>query len=138
MTRRELIERYNAAWNAHDLAAISALHTADVVFENHTASERAEGEEDVRRHIGTILDAWPDLTFETRRFHDGPEHAVCEWTATATHARPVRRDGAVAKPTGRRITWRGVDVFTIRDGRIARKDVYSDSVTILRAVGLID
>ena len=61
-----LIERYNAAWNDHDLAAISALHA-------------------------------PDVVFETRRFYDGPEHAVCESTA------------------------------------IARKDVYSDSVTILRA-----
>jgi ketosteroid isomerase-like protein len=108
------------------------------VFENHTASERAEGEADVRRHIGAILDAWPDLTFETRRYHDGPDHAVCEWTATATHTRPVSRAGAVAQPTGRRITWRGVDVFTIRDGGIARKDVYSDSVAILRAVGLIE
>jgi steroid delta-isomerase-like uncharacterized protein len=138
MNGRELIERYNAAWNAHDLAAISAVHAADVVFENHTASERAEGRDDVRRHIGAILDAWPDLTFETRRLHEGTEHAVCEWTATATHVRPVRRDGAVAPPTGRRITWRGVDVFTIRDGCIVRKDVYSDAVTILRSVGLID
>jgi hypothetical protein len=43
----------------------------------------------------------------------------------------------VAPPSGRRITWPGVDVFTIRDERIARKHVYSDGVTILRAVGLL-
>ena len=40
---------------------------------------------------------------------------MSEWTATATRA-----DGAV-------IEWDGVDVFPLRDGKIARKDVYSSS-----------
>ena len=40
---RETIGRYNDAWNAHDLDAIIALHAPDMVFENHTAGERAEG-----------------------------------------------------------------------------------------------
>ena len=38
------IARYNDAWNAHDLDAIMAMHAPDMVFENHTAHERAEGE----------------------------------------------------------------------------------------------
>jgi steroid delta-isomerase-like uncharacterized protein len=136
MTTSELLERYNAAWNAHDLDAITALHTGDMVFENHTAGERAEGD-DVRAHIAAIFDAWPDLAFATRRAYDGPGHAVCEWTASATHTQPMRRGDLVAQPSGARLSWEGVDVFTLRDGLIARKDVYSDSVTILRAVGLL-
>ena len=40
---RALIDRYNDAWNAHDVDAICALHAPDMVFENHTAGERAEG-----------------------------------------------------------------------------------------------
>ena len=40
----EAIDRYNDAWNAHDLDAIVALHAPDMVFENHTAGEVAEGE----------------------------------------------------------------------------------------------
>jgi hypothetical protein len=35
------------------------------------------------------------------------------------------------------VSWRGVDVFTIVDWRISRKDVYSGSVTILRELGLL-
>lgn len=136
MTNRELIERYNACWNRHDLDAILALHTPDMVFENHTAGERAAGAE-VRDHIAGIFESWPDLGFETRRLHTGPDHAVCEWTATATHTRRMQRGELVAEPTGQRLSWRGVDVFTIRDERIARKDVYSDSVTILRELGLL-
>ncbi len=37
------IERYNEAWNAHDLDAIVSFHAPRMVFENHTAGERAEG-----------------------------------------------------------------------------------------------
>ena len=136
MTTRDLIEHYNAAWNARDVEAIVAFHTPDVVFENHTAGELAVGDE-VRDHIAGIFETWPDLAFRTRRLHTGPDHAVCEWIATATHSRTMRRGDLVAEPTGRRVSWRGVDVFTIHGDRIARKDVYSDSVTILRELELL-
>ena len=107
-----MIERYNDAWNAQDLDAILALHAADMVFENHTAGERAEGDE-VREHIATIFANWPDLSFAGRRLYARDGLVVSEWTATAT------------APDGRRLTWDGVDVFPCEDGRIVRKDIYS-------------
>ena len=107
-----MIERYNDAWNAQDLDAILALHAADMVFENHTAGERAEGD-GVREHIATIFANWPDLSFAGRRLYARDGLVVSEWTATAT------------TPDGRRLTWDGVDVFPCEDGRILRKDVYS-------------
>jgi uncharacterized protein (TIGR02246 family) len=58
-----LINRYNEAWNRHDLDAISSLHSLDVVFHNHTAGERAEGAEAVADHIAGIFSGWPDLSF---------------------------------------------------------------------------
>jgi steroid delta-isomerase-like uncharacterized protein len=131
------IGRYNDAWNAHDLDAIVAMHAPGMVFENHTAGERAEGEA-VREHIGAIFAAWPDLAFTTRRLYVRDDLVVQEWTATATHGREMRRGDIVAPPTGRRIEWVGLDVIPFSDGLIARKDVYSDSVSILRQVGLLD
>ena len=110
---RELIARYNDAWNRHDLDALCALHAPAIVFENHTAGERAEGKA-VRDHIGGIFAAYPDLRFSTRSLRTSDDFAVCEWTATTT------RDGS-------QIEWDGVDVFPIRDGLILRKDVYSAS-----------
>ena len=50
------IDRYNAAWNAHDVDAIMAMHAPDMVFANHTAGESAQGE-DVRAHIASIVPA---------------------------------------------------------------------------------
>ncbi|HKC78230.1 MAG TPA: nuclear transport factor 2 family protein [Gaiellaceae bacterium] len=110
MNARDLIERYNAAWNAQDLDAIHGLHDPDIVFHNHTADERAEGAAAVREHIASIFRNNPTLRFSTRSLHVGDDFAVCEWTVS----------------TGS-MEWDGVDVFPLKDGRILRKDVYSSS-----------
>jgi len=111
---QRIVERYNDAWNAHDVDAIVELHAPGMVFENHTAGERVEGD-DVRGHIARIFERWPDLTFRGRRLYAADGLVVSEWTATATD-----RDG-------RKLEWDGVDVFPFRDGLILRKDVYSSS-----------
>jgi steroid delta-isomerase-like uncharacterized protein len=133
----EAIGRYNEAWNAHDLDAIMSMHAHDMVFENHTAGESAQGDA-VREHVGAIFETWPDIHFETRRLYVRDGVVTQEWTATATHSNTMRRGDLVAEPTGKKIEWRGVDVIPFEDGQIKRKDVYSDSVSILRQVGLLD
>lgn len=112
---RKLIDAYNDAWNNQDLDVVMSMHTDDTVFENHTAGERADGIAAVRAHIGGIFERWPSLRFRGRNLYVAEDFAVSEWTATAT------------RDDGRTIEWDGVDVFPIRDGKIARKDVYSAS-----------
>ena len=114
MNVTELIERYNDAWNRQDLDAIHALHHPEIVFDNHTAGERAEGPAAVRKHIGRIFENNPTMRFTTRSLQAGQDFAVCEWTLN------LEKDG-------QKLEWDGVDVFPIRNGLIARKDVYSAS-----------
>ena len=118
---RELIERYNAAWNAQDLDAIDVLHHSDIVFHNHTADERAEGAAAVRDHIAAIFRNNPDIAFRGRRLYARDGLVVNEWTATVTRE-------------GRKLEWDGIDVFPIEDGKIKRKDVYS-GYGVARVVG---
>jgi steroid delta-isomerase-like uncharacterized protein len=108
------IERYNEAWNRHDLDAIAAMHAPDFVFQNHTAGEVAAGEA-AREHIAAIFRNWPDLSFRGRRLYVREGLVVNEWTATATAS------------DGRRLEWDGVDLFPFENGLIKRKDVYSAS-----------
>ena len=129
------IDRYNAAWNDHDVDAIVSMHAPDVVFANHTAGESAEGDE-VRSHIAAIFETWPDIEFSTRRMYLRDGLVVQEWKARATHSRLMRRGDLVAEPTGRQVEWVGMDVIPFEDGLVKRKDVYSDSVSIMRQVGL--
>ena len=133
----EAIGRYNEAWNTQDLDTIMAMHAPDMVFANHTAGESASGEE-VRAHIASIFASWPDLRFDTRRLYVRDGLVVQEWTATATHTETMRRGDLKAAPSGRTISWDGIDSIPFEDGLVKRKDVYSDSVSILRQVGLLD
>ena len=108
------IERYNDAWNNHDVEAILTFHAPGMVFENHTAGERVEGA-DVGPHIARIFENAPDLTFRGRRLYIRDGLVVSEWTATMTDQE------------GRRVEWDGIDVFPFENGLILRKDVYSSS-----------
>jgi hypothetical protein len=85
-----------------------------MVFENHNAGERAEGDA-VRAHIGSIFANWPDLRFAGRATYVGDDFVVQEWTATATH------------PSGKQVSWEGLDVLPFEDGLIKAKIVYSNA-----------
>jgi steroid delta-isomerase-like uncharacterized protein len=110
---REKIERYNDAWNRHDVDAIVALHAPDFVFHNWTANEQVEGDA-VRDHVARIFRNTPSLRFTGRRLYARDGLVVSEWTAHA------ERDG-------KQVEWDGIDVFPFENGLIKRKDVYSSS-----------
>ena len=108
------IERYNDAWNAQDVETILSFHAPGMVFENHTAGDRVEGDA-VGPHIAGIFERNPDLRFTGRRLYARDGLVVSEWTATATNR------------AGQRVEWDGIDVFPFENGLILRKDVYSSS-----------
>ena len=114
-----------------------AMHAPDMVFDNHTAGESASGEEVRAPHRRDLRD------LARHRFDDPPPLrprglVVQEWTATATHAK--RCAAATSSPSrpASAVEWDGLDVIPFEDGLVKRKDVYSDSVSILRQVGLLD
>jgi len=123
---QEFIDRYNAAWNDHDVETIVSMHTDDSVFENHTTGDVNIGKDAIAKAITGIFGVFPDLSFEARSQYVRDDLVVQEWTATGTHAE-----------SGRSATWDGMDILPTRDGKFARKDVYSDSVSVMRQLGRI-
>lgn len=110
----QTIGRYTDAWNAQDVEAILSFHAPDMVFENHTAGDRVEGDA-VGPHIAGIFDRNPGLRFTGRRLYARDGLVVSEWTARATNS------------AGQLVEWDGVDVFPFENGLIRRKDVYSSA-----------
>ena len=130
------IDRYNEAWNDHEVDAIIDMHTPDSVFENHTTGDVNVGRDAIGEAIRGIFTVFPDLRFETRRAYIREDLVVQEWTARGTHLGMMNRAGLEVEPTGKSVEYRGMDVIPIENGLIARKDVYSDGVTLLRQLGL--
>jgi hypothetical protein len=133
----ELLERYNDAWNRHDIDAIVALHTAGMVFDAHVGAPPARDEPAVRAQIAGLFWLWPDLAFETRDVRRCGALVVQEWTATATLANRIELGGLVAEPTGRPISWPGLDLIELDGDAVKRKESYSDVLAILVALGAV-
>ncbi len=128
-----IIAAYNDAWNRHDTSTLLALHTEDSVFENHASGETATGKAAIARMIGRIFLMFPDVHFSFRKIYVRDALVVQEWTAIATHQRPILgRGGTLIRPTGKCLEWDGVDVLPMRDSLILRKDTYLDQASILR------
>ena len=132
---REIVGRYNAAWNAHDVASILAMHTEDSVFENHTSGGKAVGKSAIGKIIGGVFATLPDITFQSRRLYVGNDFVVQEWTATATFTQAITLNGSTFAPTLAPIAWDGVDVIPFVGDLVARKDVYADSLSFQRQIG---
>ena len=111
---RAAIARFNEAFNRHDADALASLLTDDTVFENTSPAPDGtlvQGKTAVvaywRRWFTHNLDA----QFETEEMIVTGDRAVVRWVYHKI------RDGQ---------PWhlRGVDVFTVRDGKVAAKLAY--------------
>jgi ketosteroid isomerase-like protein len=108
------IEAFNSAFNAHDVDAIMALMTDDCVFENTSPAPdgtRLVGQIAVRAAWEELFRNSPHAYFSAEEMFFAQDRGVVRWIYTwgATPA-----DGHV----------RGVDVFRVRDGKVAEKCAY--------------
>ena len=131
----KVIAAYGDAWNSHDVEAILAMHTEDSVFENHTSGGKGIGKGAIREILKGIFAAFPDIRFDARRTYVRDGLVTQEWTATGTLAIPYTNGPTTVQPTGRKVSWNGVDVIPFAGNLVARKDVYVDSIGFLRALG---
>jgi len=110
----QTIERFNAAFNDHDVDAIMALITEDCVFENTYPppdGERCEGQQAVRAAWEALFRGSPQAHFATEESFATGDRAVVRWRYT-WHGERGR--GHI----------RGVDIFRVRDGKVAEKFSY--------------
>lgn len=121
---QELAAQYSRAWVDRDLDSVMALHTDETIFHFHgPGSEPATGSAAVREAFEAILGQIPDLRFDSKRAYIGEGHFVSEYEMSGT-------------VDGKRFACDGVDVIAVGDGRVARKDSYTDWAAFARQTGL--
>jgi ketosteroid isomerase-like protein len=104
------IDRFNDAFNRHDTDAVMALMTNDVIFENTSPSPdgtRCVGQAAVRAFWADFFAGSPNAHFEAEEIAGMGNRAVVLWSYSwgVGHVR-------------------GVDVFRVRDGKVAEKLSY--------------
>lgn len=107
------VERFNDAFNRQDVAAVMAAMTDDCVFENTSPppdGARHEGQAAVRAAWEAFFAGSPGAMFETEEIFAAGARCVVRWIYRWSG------DG------GGHV--RGVDLFCVRDGRVAEKLAY--------------
>jgi len=112
----ETVERFNAAFNQHDVEGVMALMTEDCVFEDTEPAPdggRFEGQAAVRACWEGLFAGAPEALFTAEEVIVFEDRAIVRWLyrwADDTPSQP----GHV----------RGVDVIRVRDGKVAEKLSY--------------
>ena len=131
-------ERYVAAWNACDTAAIAELVTEDIVWADPALAQPARGVAEVQEFMRDSFRAFPDLHFGEP---DPPQVSVSgdlvfwAWYMEGTHRGAIDPPGFA--PTGRRMHVDGIDQWTMRDGRIASYRAFYDMNDLARQLGIV-
>ena len=111
----EVINKFNAAFNQHDVQAVMNLMTKDCVFENTYPSpdgERFEGQDAVRRYWEEFFGSSPSSVFQSEEMIALGDRCVVRWRYDWTNT-----DGESGHI-------RGVDILRVRDGKVAEKFAY--------------
>jgi len=111
---RATIERFNDAFNRHDADGVAALLTDDTIFEDTSPApdgKRVEGK-------AAVTEIWRGWFAKNADSHfDAEDVVVAGNRATVLWVYRKMRNGQ---------PWhlRGVDIFTVRDGKVAAKLAY--------------
>jgi ketosteroid isomerase-like protein len=112
----DMLRAITAAFDAHDLDAILGHFADDAVFEGPRGTEpwgtRFVGKAAVREGFAARFSGIPDVRYRDEgSFVDG-DRGASEWTLSGTTV------------AGERIEVRGCDLWTIRDGKVVKKDSF--------------
>ncbi len=114
---KDALDAFSNAWNDHDVDALMTFMTEDCVFHTAAGNElqgtTISGFDAVRDAFEQVWKNFPDVCWKDA------EHTVLSGDKAITES-----TFCATKPDGSRIEARMVDVFTVRDGKIAVKNAF--------------
>ena len=111
----DVIERFNEAFNRHDVDTVMSLMADDVQFDSTGPvpdGEQFKGQDAVRAFWELFFASSPGAFFDGLDVFAAGDRATVRWLFTFDKANP---DGGHVH---------GVDVFKVRDGKVAEKLCY--------------
>lgn len=130
MTPQAMAERYFAAWNLHDSAAIVASLNSEATYTDPTVGTLPAAA--VGDYADMLYAAFPDLRFEILSIECIGQRVVAEWMMYGTNHGPY----GGGPPTGRRIALPGIDIVTVTEGGVSSVRGYFDQRTVVDQLGL--
>jgi ketosteroid isomerase-like protein len=123
----EIVRHSFQAWNRGDVPAIRRCYTDDAVIQTPITEfgRTFEGEDPVGRWIAEMRETWADVHWEVERIFEGDGVVVSFY-----------RSISIGRTSGAEVVRDLTGVHRIRDGLIAREQVFLDRDGALQAAGL--
>ena len=134
-TISDMLYGFFDAYNRHDLDAVLAYCTEDVLWEDPTAGI-VHGRQAVRSALGNVFRAFPDMKFPKDELDyfmsfDGTR-AASSWRLTGTMKGPMDPPGYA--PTGGTVDIKGVCLYVLEDGLIDHHTIIFDMIELGRQI----
>lgn len=117
--------------NLANLAVFYELLNPDIVF--HNASTTIQGLEAYKQFLSMHITAFPDLHFTIEDMIAEGDLVVVRYTIRGTH----KGDLMGIPPTGKQVTWTGIDIFRFVNGKLVEEWYNGDDLGLLQQIGVI-
>jgi steroid delta-isomerase-like uncharacterized protein len=128
--------RYAAAWTDRDTDAMAELLTEDIVWIDPALPEPARGIPAVQEFMHMNFAGFPDLRFgegDPAHLTASAEQIAWAWTMRGT---AIGTAAPGSSPNGPTIEVEGVDLWDMRDGRIAHYRAFYDMADLMRQLSV--
>lgn len=130
---KELFGRlYHSIWNERRLEFIPLVIADTHALGDPTVQGRGVGPENYRRQVERFLTGLPDLRFDVEDTISEGDKLVVSWTITGTH----RGEFLGVPPTNRKVSFSGITISQIRDGKVIESTVIWDGLGLLEQFGV--
>jgi steroid delta-isomerase-like uncharacterized protein len=130
---RELVLRfYEEVWNRGNVEVASEVFADDYVRHDLRPSAGLPGPEGQAKIAADFRRAFPDLQMTVDLIVAEDDVVAARWTTTGTHTGPW----ADVEPTGRLVTFSGVNLFRVRDGKVVELWNHRDDLGVMQQLGV--
>jgi steroid delta-isomerase-like uncharacterized protein len=130
---KELVRRYVAAMNDHDIETVVKFASEDLV--NHAAVPQAQGAEGLRTIFGKLWKAMPDMRWSCEDLIAEGDKVVCRVHIRATQTGPLEMARFPLPATGREVSTEQIHVFRIEGEKLVEHWAGRDDIGVLRQLG---
>lgn len=130
----EIAKATFAALEAKKEADFVAALTDDMEHDGLFHLETSKGKEGAKKFFKGFVTAFPDAKFEVTKTLAIGDYVIAESNMKATHKGKLGQIAATKRPVDLHL----VDIFKIKDGKLARAWTYQNSLEMQHQLGLFD
>jgi steroid delta-isomerase-like uncharacterized protein len=130
---KEIARRFvEECWNQGKVDMVGELVANNCRFHDPVFPNLTSGAENLKQHISTCRNGFPDLVFSIDDSIAERNEVVLHWTSRGTH----KAQFLGLAPTNRRATVSGTSIFRIENGKIAEEWSDWNLLTLMEQLGV--